>query len=60
MAEKRKRASLTLEASVVLPWYMFFFICVLSILEMMQTTMEKDYEFMEYEWDKTEKNHFYS
>ncbi len=44
MAEKRKRASLTLEASVVLPLYMFFFICVLSILEMMQTTMEKDYE----------------
>lgn len=44
MADRRKRAGLTLEASVVLPLYMFFFISILSILEMMQGSMQKDFE----------------
>ncbi len=43
MAKKPERASLTLEASVVLPLYMFFFISLISILEMMQGTMERDF-----------------
>ena len=44
MLRKRKRGSLTLEASVVLPLYLFFFISLLSVLEMMQGSMKKDFD----------------
>lgn len=43
MAKQRHRASLTLEASVALPLFMFFFISLLSILEMMHGCMNRDF-----------------
>ena len=44
MLKKRIKAVLTLEASVVLPLYLFFFISLLSVFEMMQGAMDKDFD----------------
>ncbi len=44
MLRKRKRGSLTLEASVVLPLFLFFFLSFLSVIEMLKGTMERDFE----------------
>ena len=41
--EKGVPASLTLEAAVVLPFYLFFFLALLSIMEMMQFSMTMDH-----------------
>ncbi len=42
--KKQYPASLTLEAAIVLPLYLFFFLALLSVMEMLQYSMTLDHE----------------
>ena len=42
--EKKTEASLTVEAAVVLPFYLFFFLALLSVMEMLHYSMTMDFE----------------